>query len=98
MVLSVGICLRSDPLNFEHIDDGQESNKEEEEKIKQPDRPDKKGDIDPSGGEVTPGRREEVSVNGRDNNYETLEPHSGIRKHDDRKNDPRILTAVLKPE
>ena len=98
VIFSVGICLRSDPLNFEHIDDGQESNKEEEEKIKQPDRPDKKGDIDPSGGEVTPGRRKEVSVNGGDNNYETLEPHSGIGKHDDRKNDPRILTAVLEPE
>ena len=94
----MGICLRSDPLNFEHIDDGQEPNKEEEEKIKQPDRPDKEGDVDPSGGEVTPGRREEVSVNGGDNNYETLEPHSGIRKHDDRKNNPRILTAVLEPE
>lgn len=98
VVLSVGICLRSDPLNFEHIDDGQESNKKEEEKIKQPDRAYKEGDIDPSGGEVTPGRREEVSVNGGDNNYETLEPHSGIGKHDDRKNNPGILTAVLEPE
>ena len=55
MVLSVGIRLGSNPLNFEHIDDGEESNKEEEEKIKQPDCSDKKSDIDPSGGEVTPG-------------------------------------------
>ena len=94
----MGICLRSDPLNFKHIDDGQEPNKEKEEKIKQPDRADKEGDIDPSGGEVTPGRREEVSVNGGDNNHETLEPHSGVGKHDDRKNNPGILTAVLEPE
>ena len=98
MVFSVGICLRSDPLNFKHINYGQESNKEEEEKIKEPDRPDKKGDIDPSGGEVTPGRGEEVSMNGGDNNDETFEPHSCIGKHDDRENDPRILTAVLEPE
>jgi hypothetical protein len=34
VIFSVGIRLGSDPLNFEHIDDGQESNKEEEEKIK----------------------------------------------------------------
>jgi len=98
VVLSVGICLRSDPLNLEHINDGQESNKEEEEKIKKPNRPDKEGDIDPSGGEVAPGRGEEVSVNGGDNNDETFKPHSCIGKHDDREYDPRILTAVLKPE
>jgi hypothetical protein len=41
VVLSVGIRLGSDPLNFKHIDDGQEPNKEEEEKIKKPDRADK---------------------------------------------------------
>ena len=84
VVLSVGICLRSDPLHFEHIYDGEESNKEEEEEIKQPYRPDKEGDVDPSRGEVTPGGWKEVAVNGGNNNYETLEPHSSIREHDDR--------------
>ena len=98
VVLSVGICLRRDPLHFEHIYDREESNKEEEEEIKQSYRPDKEGDIDPSRREVTPGRRKEIAVNGGDNNDETFEPHSSIREHNDRENDPWILTAVLKPE
>ncbi|NCY20949.1 hypothetical protein EBX31_03200 [bacterium] len=82
-VVGMGVGLRSNSLHLEHIDDGKESDKKEEEEDKQTNRSDEQGDIDPSGGEVTPGGRQEVTVDRGDDDDKPLKPHAGVGKHHD---------------
>jgi len=55
--VGVGIGLRSDALNFKHVDDREEADKEQKKENEETYCPDKESDIDPGRGEVTPGRR-----------------------------------------
>lgn len=79
----VWVGLRGDALDLKHIDDGQEADKEQKEKDKKADRSNEESDIDPSGGEVAPRGWKKVPMDGGDDDNETLEPHSGVREHDD---------------
>jgi hypothetical protein len=53
--VGVGIGLRSDALNFKHVDDRKKADKEQKKKYEETYGADKESDIDPRRGKVTPG-------------------------------------------
>ena len=80
-IVRMRVGLRSDALDFKHVDDREEADKEQEKEYEETYRADKESNIDPSRGEVTPGGGKKVAMNRGDDNDESFEPHSRIGKH-----------------
>jgi len=54
-IVRMRVGLRSDALNFKHVDDRKKADKEQKKKYEETYGADKESDIDPRRGKVTPG-------------------------------------------